>query len=159
MEATLHTSTESFDSLVLRWLTLEKDCPVDVIVYPPWEPPMIELPYFEDRDITLFDHYVVVQFLQERYPGDLLLPVDPKIRGQIRQVCTLIRETEDDIVGDLNEMLRDSSCIIGDDFTLADVYAGTWLQIRGSEPARMPIRVKQYRERLESRPAFTEARQ
>lgn len=157
MEATLYTDEESFDGFVLRWLAIEKECPITIEVLPPWHRVPVKLPYFQDRELALFDHYVIVQYLQERYPGEELMPSDPQLRGQIRQICTLIREANEDIVDDLKHMLFGNHYLVGQRFSLADVYAGAWLRQLGARRASLPVRVYDYLEQLESRPAYREA--
>lgn len=157
MDATLYTDEDSFDSVVLRWIVLEKECPIVVRTLIASARNTVRLPYFQDRSLALFDHNVVLQYLQERYPGEELLPSDPQLRGQIRQICTLIRETEDSIVSDLDSMLRENEYLAGPEFTLADVYAGAWLQTTCDLPKALPIRVDNYRTRLAARPAYREA--
>ena len=157
MDATLYTDEDSFDSVVLRWIALEKECPVVIRTLTASPRNTVRLPYFQDRSLALFDHNVVLQYLQERYPGEELLPSDPQLRGQIRQICTLIRETDEDVTGDLNSMLRENEYLAGPEFTLADVYAGAWLQTSSTLPKALPIRVDNYRKRLATRPAYKEA--
>ncbi len=159
MDATLYTDEGSFDSVVLHWIVLEKECPVVIRTLVASARNTVRLPYFQDRSLALFDHNVVLQYLQERYPGEELLPSDPQLRGQIRQICTLIRETEEghSIVSDLDLMLRENEYLAGPEFTLADVYAGAWLQTTCDLPKALPTRVDNYRKRLAARPAYKEA--
>ncbi len=159
MDATLYTDEGSFDSVVLHWIVLEKECPVEIKALTSSVRNTVRLPYFQDRGLALFDHNVVLQYLQERYPGEELLPSDPQLRGQIRQICTLIRETEQDhsITDDLNSMLKENEYLAGPNFSLADVYAGAWLQTSRALPKALPIRVDNYRKRLAARPAYKEA--
>jgi len=158
MDATLYTDEDSFDSVVLRWIVIEKECPVVVRTLVASARNTVRLPYFQDRSLALFDHNVVLQYLQERYPGEELLPSDPQLRGQIRQICTLIRETEDghSIVSDLDSMLRGNEYLVGREFSLADVYAGAWLQT-SDLPEALPTRVDNYWKKLAARPAYREA--
>ena len=161
MDATLYTNEGSFDSVVLRWIALEKECPIVIKTLVSSPRNTVRLPYFQDRGLALFDHNVVLQYLQERYPGEELLPSDPQLRGQIRQICTLIRETEngDSIVADLDSMLRGNEYLVGRDFSLADVYAGAWLQVNSALPEALPTRVDNYWKKLAARPAYREALQ
>ena len=159
MDATLYTDEDSFDSVVLRWIALEKECPIVIRTIPVSTRNTVKLPYFQDRELALFDHNVVLQYLQERYPGEDLLPSDPQLRGQIRQICTLIRETENghSIASDLDSMLRGNEYLVGRDFSLADVYAGAWLRTNSALPKALPTRVYNYWTRLAARPAYKEA--
>ena len=158
MDATLYTDEYSFDGIVLSWIIREKECPVDVTILPTSPRNTVKLPYFQDRGFALFDHTVVLQYLQERYPGEELLPSDPQLRGQIRQICMFIRDTEDveSIVEDLDEMLQGNEYLVGHAFSLADVYAGTWLQMNSDLPTALPARVDNYWKKLVARPAYKE---
>lgn len=161
MEPTLFTDRFSFDSIVLRWMAIEKECHITHRVIESYEISMIATPYMQDRDLNLVEHEPLVQYLQERYPGDPLLPADPKIRAQIRQICTLIRRGLKDFVGQLDEMLsHDNPFLTGDQFTLADIYAGARLyEIDQAIPCAFVSDkyVYNYYERLTERAAFKEA--
>ena len=89
MNPTLFSEPEGFDSLVLRWLALEKRCPIQHRIVQTFERDLTPLPSMQDRDLFLIEHETIVQYLQERYPGETLLPSDPKIRAQLRQICAL----------------------------------------------------------------------
>jgi len=161
MEPTLFSDRFSYDSVVIRWMAIEKECQVTHRVIEPYEITMIATPYMQDRDLNLVEHEPLVQYLQERYPGDPLLPADPKIRAQIRQICTLIRHGIEDFVVEMNEMLsHDNPFITGDEFTLADIYAGARLyEIEQVLPCAFVEYkyVYDYYDRLTDRVAFKEA--
>jgi len=158
MDATLYTDAYSFDGMVLHWIILEKECPVVTKTLTSSPRNTVKLPYFQDRNFALFDHSVVLQYLQERYPGEELLPSDPQLRGQIRQICMFLRDADstEGIVNDLDEMLRGNEYLVGHAFSLADVYAGTWLQKNRGLPAALPTRVDNYWKKLATRPAYKE---
>ena len=153
MEPTL-VADYSLDSLLIHWLVLEKECPlkveykVDTLVKPP---------YYEDGDVLIYDAATLVQFLQERYPGEQLLPSDPVSRAQIRQACTLISEPEVDIFSEVEEILdTGSEYLAGRQFTLLDIYIGVWL----SENYTLDnSSVRSYWERISTRSAYMEASQ
>jgi RNA polymerase-associated protein len=46
--------------------------------------PFNTLPIITDRDVTLYDSYVITQYFDERYPLPTLLPTDPVQRAQAR---------------------------------------------------------------------------
>ena len=119
----------NLDSLLIHWLVLEKDCPLDVVLpHQRYDVPLAQTPYYQDGDILIYDHATLVQFLQERYPGEQLLPPDPVSRAQIRQACTLINEPDVDLISEINAILdTGSDYMAGPDFTLLDIYVGTWL--------------------------------
>lgn len=128
-EATLYTGYSDYDSIVLRWLVKEKEAPLTVKRLGTHTLHMIEPPYLVDRELQLFDHWTIVQYMQERYPGEQLMPVDPQVRAQIRQMCVLLREGEGiDYRAEIAELLDTRyPFLLGDMFTMADVYAGARL--------------------------------
>ena len=157
MEPTLY-SDQSFDSLVIRWMVLEKDCRVEFRIVDPWEVSTIPLPSLRDRDLHVVAHWPMVQYLQERYPGEPLLPVDPKIRAQIRQICWLVRRAKNSFVQDAEDMMgHDNTFVAGDEFTLADVYAGARLHLLVESGKELPPRAARYYKNLAGREAFKEA--
>ena len=116
---------------------------------------MVKPPFYKDEDILLYDHATLVQFLQERYPGEQLLPADPVSRAQIRQACTYIAEPDIDIFAEI-EAIMDTGTLYaaGDQLTLLDLYLGVWLH-ENYTPDNSSVR--SYWERLSSRSAFRKA--
>lgn len=152
-EAILYTGQHDFDSTALRWLVAEKEAPVLVRWLGPHTTHLVEPPYLIDRELQLTDHWTIVQYLQERYPGEQLMPVDPQVRGMIRQMCVFLRDG-DTTEEELCEILpRRGAYILGDAFTLADVYAGAFLTAR----APTKVKTKEYLLRLLRRPTWKEA--
>jgi glutathione S-transferase len=145
----------SLDSLLIHWLVLEKECPLDVVRLE--TPALADPPYYQAGEILIYDPATLVQFLQERYPGEQLLPSDPVSRAQIRQACTLISEPDVDIFSEVEEILdTGSDYLAGREFTLLDIYVGVWL----SENYTLDnSSVRSYWERISSRPAFIKASQ
>jgi len=146
----------SLDSFLIHWLVLEKECPLAVQYSLLSE---VKAPYYQAGDVLIYDAVTLVQFLQERYPGEQLLPADPVSRAQIRQACALINEPDVDMIAELEEILgTGSNYIAGREFTLLDIYIGTWL----SEYVLTNIvtaSVGSYWRRISSRPAFIKASQ
>ncbi len=48
--------------------------------------PYSSLPTLVDRDLVLFEHHVMMEYLDERFPHPPLLPVYPVARGESRQL-------------------------------------------------------------------------
>jgi glutathione S-transferase len=142
------------ESFLVHWLVLEKECPLDVVSDYCSE---YRAPYYQDGEVLIYDLATLVQFLQERYPGEQLLPSDPVSRAQIRQACTLIREPDVDMFSEVEEILdTGSEYLAGREFTLLDIYVGVWL----SENYTLDnSSVRSYWERLSKRPAFIKASQ
>ena len=150
------------DSLLIHWLVLEKECPLDVVMQDPF--PLVDVikaPYYHDGDILIYDHATLVQFLQERYPGEQLLPPDPVSRAQIRQACTLINEPDVDLIQEIDAILCSGLLYMAGSggFTLLDIYIGTWLSEYVAGRVNLTDRVSDYWKRISNRPAFKKAAQ
>lgn len=52
--------------------------------------PYNSLPTLVDRDLVLYEHHVMMEYLDERFPHPPLLPVYPVARGESRQMITRI---------------------------------------------------------------------
>ena len=52
--------------------------------------PYNEVPTLVDRELALYDHRVIVEYLDERFPHPPLMPVDPVSRSRIRQLLQRI---------------------------------------------------------------------
>lgn len=142
------------ESFLIHWLVLEKECPVEIVTPPPVADRMIRAPYYEDGDVLLYDHPTLIQFLQERYPGEQLLPVDPIARAQIRQACTLIGEPDVDMIYEISKILKAGfEFMAGDSFTLLDIYIGTWMKEHVIDNV-VSRQVFEYWKRISNRSAF-----
>src|ERR1700689_4748234 len=75
-----------------RIVLAEKGVEIDIIsVVPGRYPedlldlnPYHSLPTLVDRDLTLYDSRVIIEYLDERFPHPPLMPVDPILRAQFR---------------------------------------------------------------------------
>jgi glutathione S-transferase len=155
MNPTLFSEPEGFDSLVLRWMALEKECPIEFEITHGFLDPLVPVPNMQDRGLFLVEHEAIVQYLQERYPGETLLPGDPKIRAQLRQICSFVRAGVEDLESQMNTILPASGYLTGDQFTLADIYIGARLHERRNKG--LTKKVDNYYLRLAGREAFKEA--
>lgn len=145
------------ESFLVHWLVLEKECPIDVVTENRFRGAIqVKAPYYEDGDVLIYDLPTLVQFLQERYPGEQLLPADPVSRAQIRQACTLISEPDIDLITEIEAILdTGSEYMAGREFTLLDVYIGTWLrEYVQANPVCSASALHNYWERISSRHAF-----
>ena len=52
--------------------------------------PYNSLPTLVDRDLVLYEHHVMMEYLDERFPHPPLLPVYPVARGESRQLISRI---------------------------------------------------------------------
>jgi glutathione S-transferase len=142
----------SLDSLLIHWLVLEKECPLDVKQQSLDD--LVKAPYYVDGDILIYDKNTLVQFLQERYPGEQFLPPDPVSRAQLRQACTLVSDPDVDLISEIHEILATGTTYLaGREFTLLDIYIGTWLSeyvLRNEVSAAVYL----YWKRISSRTAY-----
>jgi len=145
----------SLDSFLVHWLVLEKECPLEVVMpSQTWNTPTVKPPYYESGDVLIYDAATLVQFLQERYPGEQLLPPDPVSRAQIRQACALTSEPDIDLIAEIEAILdTGSEYMAGREFTLLDIYIGTWLS-EYVEANEVSAAVYSYWKRISSRTAF-----
>jgi RNA polymerase-associated protein len=89
---TLYTSADDIQSHRTRLVLAAKGVAYDRIVLRPDQPtpdllelnPYGTLPTLVDRDLTVYDPIIVVEFLDERYPHPPLMPIDPLSRARLR---------------------------------------------------------------------------
>jgi RNA polymerase-associated protein len=89
---TLFSAPDEPHSHRTRIVLAEKGVEIDVInVVPGRYPedlldlnPYHSLPTLVDRDLTLYDSRVIIEYLDERFPHPPLMPVDPILRAQHR---------------------------------------------------------------------------
>ncbi len=88
----LYSDAVSLDSHRVRLVLAEKSVTADVVWIDP-DAPLPELveasaqstvPVLVDRDLTLYDARVIIDYLDERYPHPPLMPVDPVSRARTR---------------------------------------------------------------------------
>ena len=89
---TLFSAPDEPHSHRTRIVLAEKGVEIDIInVVPGRYPedlldlnPYHSLPTLVDRDLTLYDSRVIIEYLDERFPHPPLMPVDPILRAQFR---------------------------------------------------------------------------
>lgn len=89
---TLYSDPTSIHCHRVRFVLAEKSVTVDVVDSDPLNPPedVVDLnpygtlPTVLDRDLTLFDSRIIMEYLDERFPHPPLLPVDPVNRAASR---------------------------------------------------------------------------
>ncbi len=85
-------SGSDVDSHMVRFVLAEKGLVADIIELDPQVPsesllesnPYGNLPTLIDRDLTLYEPRLIVEYLDERFPHPPLLPVDPVSRARAR---------------------------------------------------------------------------
>jgi len=89
---TLFSDPHSIYSHRVRVVLAEKNIAVDIVDTDPLDLPedVVEinpygsLPTLLDRDLTLFESSIIMEYLDERFPHPPMLPVDPVSRAQSR---------------------------------------------------------------------------
>lgn len=147
--------------------------------------PYNEVPTLVDRDLSVYQADVIMEYLDERFPHPPLLPVYPVLRAQCRQliyrierdwaehVRTLMAATaKESVLASHRKALRESLITISpifqekpyfmnDEFTLVDCAVAPilWrLPAMGIElPAKACAPLLDYAERLFSRDAFQQS--
>ena len=79
-----------------RIVACEKDIAMDILWVDETDPPREvyelnpanDLPILVDRELVLHNSYVIMEYLDERFPHPPLMPVDPVTRAQARLMLT-----------------------------------------------------------------------
>jgi stringent starvation protein A len=137
------------------------------------------MPTLVDRELTLYDSRVIMEYLDERFPHPPLLPVDPVSRARCRQALYRIEQDWYSLLGDIEsgkeadvqkarKYLRESVLSISplvektpyfiyEEFTIVDCTIAPVLWRLGHYRVEVPPQAKavqKYAERLFARPAF-----
>src|ERR1700754_1343763 len=94
----LYTTAEDVQCHRTRLVLAAKGVSYERVMVDPEKPPadLIDLnpystlPTLVDRDLTLYDTYVVCEYLDERYPLPPLMPIDPLSRARLRLAAVRI---------------------------------------------------------------------
>jgi len=155
---------------------LGPDLPEDLMDLNPYH----SVPTLVDRDLTLYDSRVIVEYLDERFPHPPLMPVDPVTRAQFRLALfrietdwySIAEEAESSADGKLGtkarKMLRESilqstelfgtrSFFLSDDFSLVDCTIAPllWrLPVYGIDLGKDAAPIEEYMDRVFARRSF-----
>ncbi|QGG80960.1 stringent starvation protein A [Litorivicinus lipolyticus] len=143
--------------------------------------PYGKLPTLVDRDLSLFEANVMMEYLDERFPHPPLLPVYPVARANSRQMITridrewtalarvILKEKTGKRVDTARKALRDSVIatnaifeekpyFMSDDFSLVDCAVAPILwrsNLLGLDlPAKSTVAIREYGERVFGRECF-----
>ncbi len=143
--------------------------------------PYGKLPTLVDRDLSLFEPNVMMEYLDERFPHPPLLPVYPVARANSRQMITRIdrewtslariiakeqtgkrvdtaRKALRDSVIATNSIFEEKPFFMSDDFSLVDCAVAPILwraDILGLDlPAKSTVAIRDYCERIFAREGF-----
>ncbi len=145
--------------------------------------PYGETPTLVDRDISLYDTSVILEYLDERFPHPPLMPADPITRAKTRlmisrlnrdwlqPICELgdtlplnppaeLRKIIHDGLIALSPLFRDQPFFLGPEYTLVDTFVAPliWrLPALGIELPKQAAPIMEYGTRLFARPAFRDS--
>lgn len=142
--------------------------------------PYNEVPTLVDRDLALYDHKVIVEYLDERFPHPPLMPVDPVSRSRIRLLLQRIerdwialskkitnnedaenarKSLQDSLIG-ASAIFEQKPFFMSDEYTLIDCALAALLWRLPSYGISLPAQAKaliNYSEKLFEREAFQES--
>ena len=145
--------------------------------------PYHTVPTLVDRDLTLYDSRVIIEYLDERFPHPPLMPVDPVMRAQFRLALfrietdwySLAEETESTSDGRLSsksrKLLRESILqstelfgakpyFLSEEFSLVDATIAPilWrLPVYGIELGKQAELIEEYMTRVFARRSFRQS--
>lgn len=155
---------------------LGNDLPEDLMDLNPYH----TVPTLVDRDLTLYDSRVIIEYLDERFPHPPLMPVDPVMRAQFRLALfrietdwySIAEEAETTADGKLSsksrKLLRESILqsnelfgarpyFLSEDFSLVDASIAPilWrLPVYGIDLGSQAEAIENYMERVFARQSF-----
>ena len=158
---------------------LGADLPEDLMDVNPYH----TVPTLVDRDLTLYDSRVIIEYLDERFPHPPLMPVDPVMRAQFRLALfrietdwySLAEEAEANGDGRLStksrKLLRESILqsidlfgarpyFLSEDFSLVDASIAPilWrLPVYGIELGSQAEPIEEYMKRVYARRSFQQS--
>jgi len=182
---TLYSGTDCVLSHACRIVLHEKDIECEVVYTDPTDTcqelqefnPYYETPTLVDRDLILYDPFIINEYLDERFPHPPLMPVDPVSRAKQRLMIMRLNRDWFDSVKALQENKKDKeayktirdglisisplfieqSYIMGEDYSLVDVILAPllWrLPVMNIVLPKQAQVVVDYGERLFEREAF-----
>ena len=185
----LFAEKDSVRSHRVRYVMSEKDTNVELVEYVREQPPEDllqvnpagEAPTLVDRDLVLYNDYVICEYLDERYPHPPMMPVDPVSRARVRLTLHSMRKEWDPLVttilehGDGADAARqelltqlsmmtpafvDTPYFLSEEMTLVDAMLVPilWrLDQLGIQLPRAAAPLKHYAERMFSTPGFKDS--
>ncbi len=185
---TLYSGTDCVLSHSCRIVLQEKDIECEVVYTDPTDTcqelaefnPYYETPTLVDRDLILYDPFIINEYLDERLPHPPLMPVDPVSRAKQRlMIMRLNRDWFDSIKAlqadkkdkDAHKVIRDGLIAIsplfaeqeyamGEEYSLVDVILAPlmWrLPVLNITLPKQAQAVEEYGERLFERQAFQDS--
>ena len=187
-EMTLYSGTDCVYSHGVRIVLQEKEIECSIVYTDPLDTceelaeinPYNETPTLADRDLILYDACIINEYLDERLPHPPLLPVDPVSRARLRLMVNRVNRdwisrleglddenTKDQIRKDIYDglisispILAEQDYLLGDDYSLVDVFIAPMLWRLSFYDIKLPKQAKvveEYSQRLFERDSFQES--
>ena len=145
--------------------------------------PYSETPTLVDRDVSLYNMWVIIEYLDERFPHPPLMPVDPITRAKTRlivsrltrdwlqpiyelgdtltpKISAALKKSLHDGLVSLSPIVNDQPYFLGGDYTLVDAYMAPllWrLPLLGVDLPKQATPLLEYGEALFKRTSFLES--
>lgn len=140
--------------------------------------PYNSVPTLVDRELVLYDSWIIVEYLDERFPHPPLMPIDPITRAQFRLTMYRIerdwyklaqqmsdpsnpavdreaaRKSLYDSIAASADIFKMKRYFLSEELTLVDTTIAPILWRLSPWPADMPASIKRYADTVFSRPAF-----
>jgi len=187
-EMTLYSGTDCVYSHGVRIVLQEKEIECSIVYTDPLDTceelaeinPYNETPTLADRDLILYDACIINEYLDERLPHPPLLPVDPVSRARLRLMVNRVNRdwisrleglddenSKDQIRKDIYDglisispILAEQDYLLGDDYSLVDVFIAPMLWRLPFYDIKLPKQAKvveEYAQRLFERESFQES--
>lgn len=183
----LYSGTNCTDSHSVRLVLQEKEVECQIVMVDNNDDardlaelnPYAETPTLLDRDLVLYDQYIINEYLDERLPHPPLMPVDPVNRSRARLMIMRLRRDwgqalammesgtsaqarkarssiRDGLIA-MSPLFQEQSCLLGEEYSLVDCFIAPLLWRLPVYKIELPAPAKSvvdYANRLFDRPAF-----
>jgi len=185
---TLYSGTDCVLSHACRIVLQEKDIECELVFTDPDDPcqeladfnPYNETPTLVDRDLVLYDPFIINEYLDERLPHPPLMPVDPVSRAKQRLMIMRLRRDwiepfkalqidkknkeaakviRDGFIA-ISPLFEEQDYAMGEEFSLVDVIFAPmlWrLPVLNIMLPKQAEKVDEYAERLFARQSFQDS--
>ena len=181
----LYSGTDCLYSHGCRIVLFEKEIECQVIYTDPEDScqelaelnPYNETPTLLDRELVLYDSFIINEYLDERLPHPPLMPVDPVSRSRQRLMIMRLNRDWYGVIKDLGHdkkgpiarkvlrdglisispLLSEQDYLMGNEYSLVDIFVAAllWrLPVYGIELPKQAKVVEEYADRLFERDAF-----
>lgn len=171
--ATLYIEEGDIEGHRLHLLALEKACPIRIEYVNAHNlpdnlrtiNPENRYPFLTDKMLALWCPVTIENYIDERFPHPSFMPVDPKLRAQLRQICTEFRSYYaikptawlQTAILQLGDSLGNNRWLCGNEYTIADITLAPWFWSLRPHKLAWPRNMQRYRQSLFFRAAFMQS--